>query len=92
MRTQARWAIGVARAAMLKLAADPASPERLGRKLQRVYTLARSRVGKRLLSEHQIELLDAIDIDGLRTLAPAQSRQLDAVANALALRSHASQT
>ena len=49
--TQARWAVLVAREALLRLAQDSASTDRLGTKLQRVYTLARSQVGKRLLAE-----------------------------------------
>lgn len=77
--TQARWAIDVAREALLRLAKDPDSKQRLGSKLQRIYTLARSQVGRRLLKEHEIELLDAVDIPRLRKLAPQQSLQLDAL-------------
>jgi len=84
--TQATWAIQVAKAALMKLARDPASEDRLGRKLQRIYKLAHSQVGKRLLAEHQIEILDAVDVASLRSAAPAQGPQLDAVARAKAKR------
>lgn len=47
--------------------------------VQRICTLARSRVGRRLWSEHGIELLAAIDIDALEAAAPRLSRQLDAI-------------
>jgi hypothetical protein len=57
--TQAAWAVDVARAALLRLAADPGSTDRLGARIQRIYALARSQVGRRLLAEHGIELLDA---------------------------------
>lgn len=46
---------------------------------RQVYTLARSQVGRRLWSEHCIELLAAIDIDALEAAAPRLSRQLDAI-------------
>jgi len=84
--TQARWAIQVARAALYRVASDPASNDRLGRRLQDVYTLARSQVGRRLLAEHGIELFDAVDVDRLRPLAPDHHRQLDAIALAIAER------
>jgi hypothetical protein len=77
--TQLRWAIEVVRAALLRLAADPASPERLGSKVQRLFALARSQVGRRLWSEHRIEVLGAIDVDALAAAAPQLARQLDAV-------------
>ena len=77
--TQAKWAIEVARAALRRLASDPTSHDRLGAKLQRIYTLARSQVGRRLWSEHRIELLAAIDVDALEAAAPRLSRQLDAI-------------
>ncbi len=87
--TQARWAIEVAKEALLRLAKDPKSKERLGNKLQRIYTLARSQVGRRLLKEHQIELLDAVDIGVLKRLAPKQSMQLDAIEQAKSVRGRA---
>ena len=68
--TQARWAVLVAREALLRLAQDSASTDRLGTKLQRVCTLARSQVGKRLLAERGVELLEAVDGDTLLPLAP----------------------
>ncbi|HSI50978.1 MAG TPA: hypothetical protein VLA61_22160 [Ideonella sp.] len=84
--TQATWAIHVAKAALMKLAADPASPDRLGNKIQRLYKLAHSQVGKRLLADHHIDVLDAIDVDALSTNSPAHAPQLDAVAKARAKR------
>ena len=84
--TQLRWAIEVARAALLRVAADPASPERLGSKVQRLFSLARSQVGRRLSSEHGIELLGAIDVDALSAAAPRLARQFDAVRRAIASR------
>lgn len=84
--TQARWAVQVAREALWRTAIHPAPQDRLGGKLQRVYTLARSQVGKRLLAEHQIELLDAIDVDALRAVAPLQAQQLNTAEKAKAAR------
>jgi hypothetical protein len=81
--TQAKWAIEVARAALLKLAADPKATQRLGGQIQRIYALARSQVGKRLWSEHQTELLGAIDIEALSRAAPMHARQLEAVRRAI---------
>lgn len=84
--TQARWAIQTASAALARLADDPASKDRIGRRVQDIYTLARSQVGRRLLNDHQIELLDAIDTDSLRPRAPQLQQQLDAVDMARAKR------
>lgn len=84
--TQARWAVLVAREALLRLAQDSASTDRLGTKLQRVYTLARSQVGKRLLAERGVELLEAVDGDTLLPLAPTHARQLAAIKRSLAQR------
>lgn len=84
--TQAAWAVDVARAALLRLAADPGSTDRLGARIQRVYTLARSQVGRRLLAEHGIELLDAVDLEALRPSAPLHAKQLDAVEKSIRAR------
>lgn len=86
--TQALWAIAVAREALLRTAADPASSDRLGSKLQGIYTLARSQVGKRLLAEHQLELFDAVDLGALRMASPAHAKQLDAIEKAQRERMH----
>ena len=80
--TLAAWAIQVAREALLRTAADPGSKDRLGNKIQRLYTLARSQVGRRLLTEHQIEILDAVDLDALRAASPSHTKQLDRVEKA----------
>lgn len=80
--TQASWAIDVAREALKRVATDPKSKDRLGSKIQRIHTLARSQVGRRLLCEHGIELLDAVDLDALRRASPAHEKQLDAIQKA----------
>ncbi|MEJ8854443.1 hypothetical protein WKW79_07680 [Variovorax robiniae] len=80
--TQAVWAIAVARAALLKLASHPQVGDRLGKRIQSIYGLATSQVGKRLLDEHDIEVLDAVDVDALRAIAPSHDRQLDNVQSA----------
>ena len=82
--TQAKWAIEVAKAALLKLARsdDPKDP-RLGRKMHGVYPLAHSQAGRKLLGEHDIEVLKAIDVEVLRRLAPTHDQQLDRVEEAL---------
>lgn len=85
--TQAAWAVQVAREALLRIAAAPGStPDRLGDKVQRVYTLARSQVGRRLLAEHGIELLDAVDVQALKAASPSDGVQLHAVGKAWAAR------
>jgi hypothetical protein len=87
--TQARWAIKVAKAAVLKMAKDAALSQhaqipgkRLGAAIKAIYGLAHSRAGRTLQAQHGIEVLDAIDIEALAKLAPAHARQLDAVAQA----------
>lgn len=85
--TQGAWAVQVAREALLRIAAASGSTQdRLGNKIQRVYTLARSQVGRRLLTEHGIELLDAIDVHALKAASPSHGKQLDAVEKARAAR------
>jgi hypothetical protein len=78
--TQARWAIAVARAAMLKVArADQPGEERIGQLIQRVFKLARSRAGRQLLKDHGIDVLDAIAIEELRRAVPEQQEQLSRI-------------
>jgi hypothetical protein len=77
--TQVRWAVAVAEKALMRLALDEESNERLGAQLQRLDHLARSQVGRRLLKEHGVELLDAVDVDALRALVPKHVRQLDVI-------------
>lgn len=81
--TQAKWAIAVARAALLKLASDPQSRDRIGAKILRVYRLAGSSVGKRLWLEHRVDLLDANDVQPLRERTVAHGKQLDAIETAV---------
>lgn len=87
--TQAAWAIQVVREALRRISVDPAPDDRLGRKLQQIYTLARSAVGKRLLAERGLELLDAVDVASLRIASPSHERQLAAVARARQARQRA---
>ncbi len=85
--TQAAWAVQVAREALLRIAAAPGSAtDRLGNKIQCVYTLARSQMGRRLLVEHGIELLDAVDVHALESASPSHEKQLRAVGKARAAR------
>jgi hypothetical protein len=87
--TQAKWAIKVAKAAVLKMAKDAAlsqhaqAPERrLGAAMKAIHGLAHSRAGRTLQKQHGIEVLDAIDTEALVKISPAHARQLDAVAQA----------
>lgn len=41
-----------------------------------------SQAGRRLVQEHGIDLLDAVDVHALRKLAPAQALQLEAIEQA----------
>lgn len=76
--TQARWAIEVVKAVLTKLAADEASAkDRLGQKIQAVFRLSKSQAGRKLLAEHDIDVLDAIDTHELRQLTPVHNQQLD---------------
>jgi len=79
--TQARWAVQVARAAVLRVARSrEPGDERVGQLIQDVYQLAHSRPGRQLLKDHGIEVLDAIDVEALRKLVPPeQNDQLDRV-------------
>ncbi|WP_430420418.1 hypothetical protein [Methylibium petroleiphilum] len=80
--TQARWAIQVASAALKRLAEDPDSQDRIGGRVQGIYKLAHSRVGRRLLKDHQIELLDAIDTEMLGERVPQLAQQLESIEEA----------
>lgn len=79
--TQARRAIEVAKAAILKVArAKDPGDERLGQLVQDVYRLACSRPGRMLLKDHGIDVLDAIDLEELRNATGAQhDEQLDRI-------------
>lgn len=80
--TQVEWAIRVASEALRRIAQDPESSKGLGGKIRRIYTLARSGVGRRLLSERHIEILGAVDVELLKSLSPAHTKQLDLVQKA----------
>lgn len=76
--TQARWAIEVVKAVLTKLAADEVSArDRLGQEIQAVFRLSKSQAGRKLLADHGIDVLDAIDIHALRQLTPVHKQQLD---------------
>lgn len=78
--TQVRWAIEVVKAILLKLAgAGEPAEGRLGRKLQTVLTLSESRAGRKLLVEHDIDVLDAVATTAIRQLAPQHDQQLDRI-------------
>lgn len=75
--TQARWAIEVARAALEAVAARDAQDDRLGARLQRLHHLAHSAVGRRLLAEHGLDVLDAVEPAKLYRLSPRHQPQLE---------------
>lgn len=75
--TQARWAIEVARGALRHLASQTDPEGRLGGRLQRLYKLAHSAVGRRLFAEHGLDVLDAVEPAELYRLSPAHQPQLE---------------
>lgn len=78
--TQAQWGIQVARAAMLRMAQDPAAEDkRIGTHVQRIFRLWKSSVGQRLWKEHGLCVLDALD-EGLLTHRPELRQQLERAA------------
>lgn len=81
--TQAGWSIAVARAALTRMAGDPAGAvERVGVHVQRVFRLWKSAVGQRLWEEHGLCVLDAIDDEALLAAHPRLETQLVNVAKA----------
>lgn len=78
--TQARWAIAVARSALLRVARSPTEDgERIGRHVQRVFRLWKSPVGQRLWNEHRLCVLDALDVEALSAARSDLQAQLAAV-------------
>ncbi|WP_431265505.1 hypothetical protein ACQ859_09125 [Roseateles chitinivorans] len=78
--TQARWAIDVAKAALLLHAFGKGEFQaRVGVKVQQILRLARSAPGRRAWRELDIDVLDAIDADLLQAIVPACAPQLDGV-------------
>ena len=84
--TQARWAILVARHALLARAGHDSGPKRLGTCLQRVHTLAHSQSGRSLLRDHGVEVLEAVDTAALVRLSPRHVPQLRKVDEAIGKR------
>jgi hypothetical protein len=79
--TQARWAIAVAKVALLRLARDPAGDDqRVGIQVQRILRLWKSSVGQRLWKEHGLCILDAVDEHALREARPPLQAQLANIA------------
>jgi hypothetical protein len=75
--TQAKWAIAVAKAALIRLARDPAGDvERVGVHVQRIFRLWKSPVGQRLWKEHGLCVLDAVDGQALLGALPELEKQL----------------
>lgn len=75
--TQSRWAIAVVKLVLTKLAADKTSAKgRLGQHIQAVFKLSKSQAGRKLLIEHDIDVLDAIDVHAIRQCTPLHSQQL----------------
>lgn len=78
--TQAQWAIEVVKVVLSKLAADKDYAKgRLGRKIQAVFTLSESQAGRKLLADHDMDVLDAIDVRAIRQLTPVHNPQLDRI-------------
>ena len=82
--TQARWAIAVARHALLRIAQQPTNEDRPGNLAQEIYRLACSSAGRKLFSEHGIEVADAVPMDELGRLDPNFGTQAEAMRRALA--------
>ena len=81
---QARWAIEVVNVVLTKLAADEASArDGLGQKIQAVFKLSKSQAGRKLLAEHDIDVLDAIDIHSIRRHTSVNNQQLDNIEKAI---------
>ncbi|MEJ8837775.1 hypothetical protein [Ramlibacter sp. AN1133] len=78
--TQARWAIAVAREALIRIASDVGRPDRAGACVQRVFRLWKSSVGQRLWKEHKLCVLDAIDGEELLRYRDELQQQLATVA------------
>ncbi|MBQ0942000.1 hypothetical protein KAK07_01495 [Ideonella sp. 4Y16] len=87
--TQAIWAVDVAREAIRRVLRQPSENERLGSMIHQVHRLALSRGGRQILSQHGIEVLDAVPTDEIRAAAPVHEPQLRAIEKAIAARSAA---
>jgi hypothetical protein len=84
--TQAIWAVDVAREAIRRVLRQPGEGERLGVLIRQVHRLARSRAGRQILRQHGIEVLDALPIEEIRTVAPVHEPQLRAIERAMGVR------
>jgi hypothetical protein len=82
--TQVRWAIEVARHALVRVAQHPTGEERPRNLAQEIYRLACSSAGRRLVTEHGIDVFDAMPINELLRLDPDFESQAAAMRRALA--------
>lgn len=84
--TQARWAIQLASAVLLKLAKtrrpSDTAVKRLGSALSDIFKLAHSQAGRTLWMDHGIDVLEAIEVQALQKLAPVHEKQLEKVLDA----------
>jgi hypothetical protein len=86
--TQARWAIQVAREAVLRsLASKQGGKDRVGAMVQFIYKLAHSQAGRRVLKDHGLEVLHSIPTDEIRNAEPVFDLQLAKIVAALEKRS-----
>lgn len=82
--TQVRWAIEVARHALVRVAQHSAGEERPGNLAQEICRLAGGSAGRKLFTEHGIDVFNAVPINELRRLDPDFESQAAAMRRALA--------
>lgn len=92
--TQARWAIQVASAVLLKLAktgeVGDTVNNRLGAAISGIHKLAHSQAGRALWKDHGIDVLAAVEVEALERLSPVHAKQLAKVFEARRTRQAAS--
>ncbi len=82
--TQARWAIAVARHALLQIAQRPTRDERPGSAAQEICRLARGAAGRKIFFAHGIEVFDAVPVEELIRIDPGFKTQADAMCRSIA--------
>ena len=87
--TQARWAIAVARHALLQMAKQPTRDERPGNAAQEICRLARGAAGRKLFFAHGIEVFDAVPVEELIRIDPGFRMQADAMRRSIAAQRNA---
>ena len=87
--TQARWAIVVARHALLQIAQRPTRDERPGSAAQEICRLARGAAGRKLFSAHGIEVFDAVPVEELIRIDPGFRMQAEAMRRSIAAQRNA---